>query len=248
MIDLTNMNIIDVIVIIMIIYGAYRGWKYGGFSAVISLLGSVIIFILSYYLKNPVSTLMYENLPFYNFTGVFSGISSVNILIYEGFAYCICIFVLSAILRVILKVTGIVDKFINLTFILTYPSKILGLLFGALQFYIFAFAALFVVAQIPYTAKYYNDSTVGTWITKNTPLLSNVTNDLYNTVTEIYDVCSHRRGKSSEEADAEALEILMRYDVITPESAKKIEEKGKFTMKSIDDVIQNFKKGKKEND
>lgn len=235
------MNIIDFLILLMIAYGAYRGWKYGCFSAAISLFGSIFIFILAYYLKNPISVLLYENMPFLSFGGVFSGISSVNILIYEGISYAFCIFVLSAILKIVLKVTGIVDKFINLTFILTFPSKILGLLFGALQFYIYAFAILFVVAQVPYTAKYYNDSEFGTWITRNTPVLSDVTNELYYSVTEIYDVCSNRGSKQREEADKESLEILLKYNVISPESAEKLQNKGKLDIKSIDDVLEKFK-------
>lgn len=235
------MNIVDFLILLMIAYGAYRGWKYGCFSAAISLFGSILIFVLAYYLKNPISVLMYENLPFLSFGGVFSGISSVNILIYEGISYAICIFVLSAILKVVLKVTGIVDKFINLTFVLSLPSKVLGLLFGALQNYIYVFAILFVVAQIPYSAKYYNDSEFAPWITKNTPLLSSITNDLYYSVTEIYDVCANRGSDEREEADKQALAILLKYKVITPESAEKLQNKGKFDIKSIDDVIEKFK-------
>lgn len=240
------MNIIDILILVLILYGVYKGFKYGGFSAAISLFGSLLVFVLAYFLKNPISTLLYENLPFFSFGGVFSGISSVNILIYEGIAYAFCIFVLSFLLKVILKVTGIVDKFINLTFILTIPSKILGLLFGGLQYYIYAFILVFVIAQLPFTAKYYNDSEIGPWITKNTPILSNITNDLYYSVTEIYDVCANRGSKDREEADKAALEILLKYEVITPESAQKIQNKGKFDIKDIDDVIDNFKNSLKD--
>ncbi len=242
------MSIVDLLIIVLIAYGAYRGWKYGCFSAAISLFGSLFIFVLAYYLKNPISVLLYQNLPFISFGGVFSGISSVNILIYEGIAYAFCIFVLSAILRVVLKVTGIIDKFINLTFILTFPSKILGLIFGAIQFYVYAFAILFVVAQLPYSAKYYNDSEAGMWITRNTPILSHITNDLYYSVTEIYDTCSNRDGRDREEADKASLEILLRYNVISPESAEKLQDKGKLDIKSIDDILEKVKKDMNKND
>ncbi|MDE5630883.1 MAG: CvpA family protein, partial [Bacilli bacterium] len=58
------MNLLDLVAIIVIIIGAYRGWKYGGFSTVISLIGTLLVFVLAYYMKNPISTLLYENMPF----------------------------------------------------------------------------------------------------------------------------------------------------------------------------------------
>ena len=108
------MNVLDIAIILLIAYGAYNGWKYGCFSSILSLLGSLFIFVLAFYIKNPLSVLFYENLPFQSFTGMFKGISSMNILVYELVSYLICLIILATVFGIILKATGIVDKLIKL--------------------------------------------------------------------------------------------------------------------------------------
>lgn len=235
------MNILDIAVFLILIIGAYRGWKYGGFSSIISLIGSLLIFILAFYLKNPLSTILYENLPFQNFGGIFKGISSFNILLYEGLSYTLCIIILGIILRIILKLTGIIDKVINLTLVFALPSKILGLIFGALEFYIYLFVILFVMANIPATATMFKDSSLGAGILEKTPLLSHVTNDLYHSVSEVYDICvDYENNNDKSKGDYEALEVLMKYDIITPESVKKLSDKGKLKVDDIDSLIEKY--------
>lgn len=236
------MNLIDILVIILVGWGAYRGWKYGCFSSILSLIGSLFIFVVAFYVKNPLSELLYENLPFQSFTGIFQGISSINILLYEALSYLICLILLASIFGVVLKVTGIVDKLIKLTFVFALPSKILGLLFGALQFYIFVFAGVFIVAQMPFSEKYFKGSKLGEPILTKTPLLSNVTNDLYYAASEIYEICMEFDGRENKtEGDYRALEALLQYDIITADSVEKLVDKGKINIEGADGLIEKYK-------
>ena len=235
------MGIVDVLIIVILIIGAYRGWKYGFISSAVYLIGTLLIFILAFYLKNPLSALLYENLPFRSYGGIFSGITSINILVYECVSYLICIIILSVILKVILKLTGVLDKLINLTLIFALPSKILGLVFGALEYYIYLFVVLFVVAQIPTTAAYVHDSDMATGMISSTPLLSNVTNDLYNSVKEVYDIGDIYSGASDKsQADYEALEVLLKYDIITPSSVERLVDKGKLKIDNVEELIDKY--------
>ena len=236
------MNALDLVVLLMIVYGAYRGWKYGCFSSIVSLIGTILIFVVAFYLKNPLSTMLYENLPFYTFGGIFKGITSFNILVYEGISYMVCLIALATILGVVLKVTGIVDKLIKLTFIFALPSKILGLVIGGLQYYVFAFAAIFILAQLPFSANMYNESSFSKTIMTKTPLLSNVTNDLYNSVTEVYDICVEYEGADNKaEGDYKSLEVLLKYNIIAPESVEKLVEQGKINLEGTDTLIEKYK-------
>ena len=238
-----NFSIIDIIALVLVLYGAYRGFKYGGFTSVINLIGTLLVIILAYYLKNPLSSLMYQNLPFFSFGGIFKGISSINILVYEGISYILCIMILFVLLKILMKVTGIVDKFINMTVIMALPSKILGILFGALQFYIYVFVLLFVVAQIPATSKYITESKISNGILEKTPLLSNITNDIYKSVKEIYEICIKYDGDDDKtEGDKEALKTLLKYDIISPESVEKLKEKDKIKIENVDEIIEEYKK------
>ena len=236
------MNLLDIVVLILIVWGGYRGWKYGCFSSILSLLGSLLIFVVAFYIKNPLSVILYENLPFQSFTGMLQGITSINILVYEAISYIICLIILSTVFGIILKVTGIVDKLINLTFIFALPSRILGFVVGALQFYIFVFAGLFVLAQLPFSEKYFTASQFGEPILTKTPLLSNVTNDLYYSTMEIYDICVEYQGRTDKtQGDYEALEVLLKYDIITADSVQKLVDKGKVTIEGADVLIEKYK-------
>lgn len=236
------MNILDILVIILLLIGAFHGWKYGGFSSIVSLLGTLLVFVLSFYLKNPISTILYENLPFHTFGGIFSGITSFNILVYEGIAYIICLIVLSILLKIVLKLSGLIDKVINLTIVLTIPNKIVGLVCKTLEYYVFIFVGLFVLAQLPIGAPYFKDSTVSNSILKDTPLLSDVTNDIYSSVNEIYDIClKYDKETDKLQADYESLDVLMKYDIITPDSVSKLAERHKLRIDNIDVLIEKYK-------
>ena len=142
----------------------------------------------------------------------------------------------------------VVDKFINMTIIMALPSKILGLLFGALQYYIYVFVILFLIAQIPATSKFIRDSKVSSTILDKTPLLSNITSDIYHSVTEIYDICIKYDGTEDKSAgDAEALETLLKYEIITPESVEKLKSKDKIKVENVDEIIVKYKNERKVN-
>ena len=236
------MNLIDIIIVILLGWGAYRGWKYGCFSSIVSLLGSLIIFVAAFYLKNPLSELLYENMPFQSFSGLFQGITSVNILVYEAISYILCLIILATVFGIIIKVTGIVDKLLKLTFVFALPSKILGLVFGALQLYIFIFAGTFILAQLPFSEKYFRGSKFGTTILTKTPLLSNVTNDLYYSTIEIYEICLEDDGRTDKtEGDYKALEALLSHDIITSDSLQKLVDQGKITIPDVDKLIEKYK-------
>lgn len=237
------MNTFDIVMIVLIIFGAYRGWKYGFLSSALSLVGSLAIFVISFYLKNPLSILLYENCPFITFKGLFAGITSVNILLYESIAYIICVILLSVLLKIFLKVTGLVDKLIRLTFVFALPSRILGLIFGALQYYILVFFICFVCTIIPSFSSYLSDSAISTRILDETPILSGVTSNLYDSFKEVYDICIDTKNKQEENKkveDYKALEVLMKNKIITSNSVKKLVENNKIQIENVDELITKY--------
>ena len=235
--------VIDVFLILLIIYGAFRGWKYGGISSAINLIGTILIFVLAYYLKNPISVFFYENMPFFSFSGIFSGITSLNILLYEAIAYVVAMIILTVIVAIIVKVSHLLDKIVNMTLLLALPSKILGLILGALQYYVIAFFVLFVLIQIPFTSRYISESELTKGIVQNTPGLSQVTSQLYNSYNEVYDICIKYDNHDNKQAgDYEALDVLMKYEVITPKSVQKLTEKGKLKIDNSDQLVKKYSK------
>ena len=83
------MNVADIVILILLLFGAIGGFKAGVIKKLADFLGMFIIVILAFYLKNDLSVIMYENLPFFSFGGFIKGIGAINILLYELIAFLI---------------------------------------------------------------------------------------------------------------------------------------------------------------
>ena len=105
-----NLNIVDFIILLVILLGGLIGFKEGAIKKTASIVGLVLVVVLSFILKNHLSVLFYENLPFFNLWGMFKGIQVVNIVFYELVAFLLVSAVLSIAYRVILTITVIVEK------------------------------------------------------------------------------------------------------------------------------------------
>ena len=77
------MNVVDVVIVVLLILGGVAGFKAGVIKKLTDFLGMFAVVILAFYLKNYISVIMYENLPFFNFFGLINGINALNILLYE---------------------------------------------------------------------------------------------------------------------------------------------------------------------
>ena len=106
-------NVVDAIIILFLLTGAILGFKRGAIQTLATLIGTILIIIIAYYLKNPLSVFLYTYLPFFKLGGIFNGITVINILIYEAIAFLIVLGVLSVLLSVILKITGILSKIVD---------------------------------------------------------------------------------------------------------------------------------------
>ena len=232
------MNIIDIMILVLLVLGAYNGHKKGIFRSGISLIGTIVIVVIAFFLKNPISQLMYENLPFFSFKGALAVITFFNILLYEAIAYIICLIILTTILHVVITVSGVADKLIEWTFVLRLPAKIFGTLFGMAEVFVYTYMVLFVLSQIPATTEYIQNSKFANPIIEKTPILNSITKDVYSTVKEVYKESSSSKDK--ENADVKTLEILLKYDIITPESVKKLAEKKKLKIENTDEIIKKY--------
>ena len=59
------MNIVDVVIVLLILLCGVVGFKRGVFKQLVSTVGFVLVFILAFYLKNPVAEFLSLNLPFF---------------------------------------------------------------------------------------------------------------------------------------------------------------------------------------
>lgn len=230
-------NVVDAIIILFLLTGAVLGFKRGAIQTLATLIGTILIIIIAYYLKNPLSVFLYTYLPFFKLGGIFNGITVINILIYEAIAFLIVLGVLSVLLSVILKITGILSKIVDHSIILTLPSKLIGIAVGFLEAYVFLFVLLFIFSQFSFSSTVLKDSKYTNIILSKTPFTTGFKNS-YNAFNEIRNLGDN----NSSNKDYEALNTLLKYDIITTDNAHKLVDDGKINIKGSNKLIERYEK------
>lgn len=223
------MNVVDIIILIFLGFGALIGFKRGFTRQLVSLVGIFIILILSFLFKNPISVFLYNNLPFFNFGGIFKDITVLNILVYEVIAFFIVFFVLSIAFRLLLSITKIFEKILNATIILGIPSKILGAIFGVIQYLIYIFVIIYILSLPTFNLSIIKNSKIANTIMEKTPILNKVcdeTIEVFNLVIELKN--EYKETTNVVEFNQKALDIMIDKGVITKENAQNLIKKGKI--------------------
>lgn len=229
------MSIIDIIILIFLGFGALIGFKRGFTRQLVSLVGIFVIIILSYLFKNPVSVFLYNNLPFFNFGGIFKDITVLNILVYEVIAFFIVFFVLIIIFKIILKLTKIFEKILNATIILGIPSKILGALLGIVQNLIYIFILLYILSLPTFNIGIVKQSKVAQTILNKTPILNKICDDTMNVFNEVINLKDEYKSTTNVgEFNQKTLNLMIDNGVITKENVQKLIGKGKIKGVTID--------------
>lgn len=227
------MNVCDVIIIICLILGGVAGFKAGVIKKLTDFIGMFVVVIAAFELKNYISVIMYENLPFFNFFGLINGIDSLNILLYEVFAFLVVFILLLFILKVLLIVTGLIEKILKATVILSIPSKILGIVVGVIEMYVYLFLILVIVSLPIFDSSFLKDSKMNNFILNNTPVLSGISSEITSIYGDVYNILDNRKSKSDEELNEEILKVLIDRKVVTKESARGLVEKNKVHIKDM---------------
>ena len=222
------MNVVDVIIIALLILGGVAGFKAGVIKKLTDFIGMFVVIILAFYLKNYISVIMYENLPFLNFFGLINGIDALNILLYEVIAFLVIFIALLFVLKVVLMLTGLVEKILKATVILSIPSKLLGIVVGVIEMYVYLFLILVIVSLPIFDSSFLKDSKMNNFILNNTPVLSGVSEEIIDIYGDVYNIIDNRKNKTNEQLNEEILKVLIDKKVVTMESAKKLVDKNKI--------------------
>lgn len=237
------MNIVDIIIIVSIVLGVLIGFVRGFFKETVIFIGTILVVVLAFVLKNPLSLILYKNLPFFKFKGIFEGISTLNILMYEFLAFIIALAILSIALTIIIKISGIIEKILKLTIVLALPSKLLGAIVGFIQSIVVLYVFLFLLSLPILRVPYIKDSKYAQMILEKTPVISKVTDGLVKTFNEISDFADKniKNNVDKRQTNREMLEIMLKNDVVTSENVKYLSDKGKIDIDNIDELLSKYK-------
>ena len=223
------MNVVDIVILIFLAFGALLGFKRGFTHQLVSLVGIFAIIILSYLLKNPVSVFLYNNLPFINFGGIFKDISVINILVYEIIAFFVIFVLLTLVFKILLKVTKGFEKILKWTIILGIPSKILGAILGIVQNLIYVFVVLYILNLPTVNVNIIENSKVANTILNETPILTSICDKTLVVFNEVSALSKEYENTDNvTEFNQKALNIMIENGVITKKNAQNLIDKGKL--------------------
>lgn len=239
------MEIVDIIILITILFGAVIGFKRGFTRSLVSALGFIVIAILAFFLKNPLSVLLYENLPFFKFGGILKGVTVLNIALYELLAFVIVLAILGVALKILMVATSVFEKLLKMTIILGIPSKIMGAIVGAVESFVIVFIALYIVSLPMFNISFIENSKWKKQILNNTPVLSAFSKKTMGVVDEFSGIKEKYKdnNKNAEEFNKEVLDLFLKYDVVKVSSIDKLVEKGKLQINNIEEILMKYREG-----
>lgn len=229
-----NLEIIDIIIILIIILGGIIGFKEGAIKKLTSAVGLILVLVLSFMLKNKLSVYFYENLPFIKLWGVFKGIDVLNVIFYEMVAFLVISSVLTIVYRILLGITGLIEKVLKATIILSIPSKIIGFFVGLVEYYVWVYIILFILTLPIINLREVYTSKIALKILKETPIVSEYTNKTLNIYNDIYKIVEEREDKTDSEINEEAMDTMLKYKIITVDSAEKLIRQNKVNVDNKD--------------
>lgn len=237
------MSIVDAIIILIILTCGVAGFKRGVLKQLVSTVGFVIVVVLAFYLKNPIAEFLSLNLPFFTFGGTFANVASINIILYQLISFILVIIILEAILSVLIKVTGVIEKILKFTIILGIPSKILGFIVGVVEGFIITFLILFFLRQPGFNLKIFDDSKLTDTILKSTPVLSQVAGDFVNTFNDLYELGNDYYEQEMDEntLNLKSIDVMLEHKIITPDYVVKLVDADKIKVTGIDSVINKYR-------
>lgn len=239
------MKIVDIVILIIILLGAVIGFKRGFTRSLVSALGFIVIAILAYFLKNPLSILLYENLPFFKFGGILKGVTVLNIALYELLAFVIVLAILGVALKILMVATSVFEKILKMTIILGIPSKIMGAVVGALEAFVIVFISLYALSLPIFNISIVNDSNWKDIILNKTPILSAFSKDTMQVIDEFASIKEKYKdnNKNAEEFNKEVLDLFLKYDVVKVSSIDKLVEKEKLQINNIEEILMKYREG-----
>ena len=235
-----NITIVDAIILLFILMCGIVGFKDGVIKRLSTVVGLVLVVVIAFKFKSKISFYFYENLPFFSFWGIFKGIQSLNIIFYEMLAFVIIASVLMIFYNIVLAITGLIEKILKSTVILSIPSKVLGFIVGLVEGYIWAYIVLFIATLPFFNIPGINEAKVANYILQETPVLSGYAEETIELSNDVYKIVVDGKDKTNEQINEEALDLMLKHEVITLSSAEKLIDKNRIEV-SNKEFLEKYK-------
>lgn len=236
------MNLLDIAIIFILVMFAIVGFKRGIIRELASVIGIIIVFILSYTFKGFLGDFLCTTLPFFKFNGVIEGYTSINLLFYQIIAFIILFGLFLSIYEIVLKISNVLQKLVNLTLVFIIPSKILGAILSVIEGVVIIFVVLLFLMIPLKDNELFKGSSLASKIIYETPILSNSTREITDTMAEIVEIEEgiDEETLSIDEANLKTIDIMLRYKVVSKNTVEKLIDKKKFVVPNIETVLNKY--------
>ena len=225
------MNLIDIIVILGIAFCAYIGMKKGFVKSLVAFVGIIVVFVLAYFMKNPIADWLCLNLPFFNFTGSFKGATILNVIFYQVVAFVVMFSLFMAAYHVVVKLSGIVERMLKMSFVLAIPTKVGGLIVGILEGVVISLIAIVVLSLPILKFSWVEDSAIRNYLYNISPVVGNVTKSMNESVDEILELKEKfDNSEDKEEFNLSSLDIMLKHHAMKVSLAEKLVNSGKLNI------------------
>lgn len=234
---------LDIIILLFIAMFVVVGFKHGVLKEGVSFIGTLIVFIISYLFKGEIGNILCKFCPFFNFSGNIKGLVSINILVYQLIGFFILFSILMVGYHVVMFMTKILQRIVDMTIILTLPSKLLGGLIGLLKGYLICFVILLFMMLPLKDNVFLKESNLANFILDHTIFISSYTNDLSNTIEKITDLSiSISKGNVSvNDANLQLIDTMLKYKVVDKHTVEQLVVLDKLgTIKGLDKILNNY--------
>ena len=232
-------NIFSVVIILLILSCGLLGSKRGILKELVIIVGTIVIFVIAFFLKDVLAGFFCENLPFFNLRIPLGNLVSLNVIFYQLIAFLLIVIVLRLILQILIDVTGIFSRIINATIILALPNKLLGFVVGLIEGYILMFIFL-TVLSIPLSgSELFMDSSVRKFIVNDTPVLKDTLGGLNYAIEDVLSLSSEDDRNAN---DLKVIDIMLKYDVVSTDFMDNLKKTGKLDeISGLDSVLDKYR-------
>ena len=237
------MNILDIGIVLILIMSAIIGFKRGAIKEIVSLVGIIIVFIVAFAFKGVLGNVLCKWLPFFNFAGNLEGVTVLNILLYQLIAFLIIYSLLFSVYMIVMKISGVVQKLVHMTVILWLPSKIIGAVVAFITGYVMVFVVLLALLIPLKDTDIFIESRFANYIVYDTPILAGSADNISSSINEVYTLGEElsKGDISKNEANLETMDILLKYKIVSPETARQLIVLDKLDgISGLDSVIKRY--------
>ncbi len=219
--------IVNIVIILVIVFGALEGYKKGLFESIIRFFGFIIACILAFAFKNKLSVLMYTYLPFFKFGGEIKGITAINILLYELLAFIIIFIVVTLVINLILKMTNAIEKIVKAIPIIGLIDQLLGAVIGLIDSIVVLYLVIFIFKFGCNLFGFYVQPSLADNIME-IPILNEKFGNSIGAFDDIVSLKDEYSSSEKEEFNNKAIKILLDKKVITKENLDLLIQKKKI--------------------